>query len=161
MAQELARRLQGHRLDSLESPIAKGARGGTFSEWRRLRHTIELPIGDHVGDAADLLRRFQAEALDYVIVGGASHFETLHHSHLAHALGLGGWSQTVAYGPVPLWACTWRLHAPFNSTLRHGRPHRLGAFLGHEEFVSKRAASSSPTGRVWATPSTVTASSAI
>ena len=40
VAQELAHRLQGHRMDSLESPITKraaGAFGGTFSEWRRLR----------------------------------------------------------------------------------------------------------------------------
>ena len=92
VAQELARRLQGHRMDSLESPIAKGAAGGTHSEWRRLRQTIHLPIGDHVGGADDLLRRFQAEALDYAIVGG------LEDSRLAHQLGMGGWSQTVSYG---------------------------------------------------------------
>ena len=93
VAQELARRLQGHRMDSLESPITKGAAAGTYSEWRRLRETIHLPIGDHVGGADDLLRRFQAGALDYAIVGG------LDDSRLAHQLGMGGWSQTVSYGP--------------------------------------------------------------
>jgi len=93
VAQELARRLQGHAIESLESPIANGAAGGTFSEWRRLRQTIHLPIGDHVSGSEDLLRRFQAEALDYAIV------ESLEDSHLAHQLGMGGWSQTVSYGP--------------------------------------------------------------
>ena len=93
VAQELARRLQGHLMDSLESPIAKGAAAGTYSEWRRLRETIHLPIGDHVGGSEDLIRRFQAGALDYAIVGG------LEDSRLAHQLGMGGWSQTVSYGP--------------------------------------------------------------
>jgi L-alanine-DL-glutamate epimerase-like enolase superfamily enzyme len=93
VAQELARRLQGHLVESLESPIAKGAAAGTFSEWRLLRQTIHLPIGDHVSGAEDLLLRFQAEALDYAIV------ESLEDSRLAHQLGMGGWSQTVSYGP--------------------------------------------------------------
>ena len=99
VAQELARRLQGHRMESLESPITKRAAGGTFSEWRRLRQTIHLPVGDHVYNNEDLIQRFQAEALDYAIVGGQSAFETINHSRLAHELGMGGWSQTVAYGP--------------------------------------------------------------
>ena len=93
VAQELARRLQGHKMESLESPIAKGAAGGTFSEWRRLRDSIHLPIGDHVGGSADLLQRFRAGALDYAIVN------SLEDSRLAHQLGMGGWSQTVSYGP--------------------------------------------------------------
>ena len=99
VAQELARRLRGHRIDSLESLIAKAAAAGTYSEWRRLRQTIDLPIGDHVGSDEDLVHRFQAEALDYAIVGGASCAETVERSRLAHSLGMGGWSQTVAYGP--------------------------------------------------------------
>jgi gluconate/galactonate dehydratase len=99
VAQELARRLQGHRVESLESPIAKGAAAGTFSEWRRLRQTIGLPVADHVAGADDLIRRFQAEALDNAIVGAESHLETLALSRLAHQLGMDGWSQTVAYGP--------------------------------------------------------------
>ncbi len=99
VAQELARRLQRHRIDCLESPINKRAAGGTFSEWRRLRQTIHLPIGDHISSSEDLIQRFQAEALDYAIVGGQSHFETINQSRLAHELGMGGWSQTVAYGP--------------------------------------------------------------
>ena len=49
--------------------------------------------------AEDLVQRSQAEALDYTIVSGKSHFETIRQSYLAHQLGLGGWSQTVAYGP--------------------------------------------------------------
>jgi L-alanine-DL-glutamate epimerase-like enolase superfamily enzyme len=93
VAQELARRLQGHRIDSLESPIAKRAAGGTYSEWRRLRESIHLPIGDHVGGCDNLLQCFRAEALDYAIVG------SLEESRLAHQLGMGGWSQCVSYGP--------------------------------------------------------------
>ena len=99
VAQELARRLQGHRVESLESPITKRAAGGTFSEWRRLRQTIHLPVGDHVSNSEDLIQRFQAEALDYAIVGGPTAFEAISQSRLAHELGMGGWSQTVAYGP--------------------------------------------------------------
>ena len=99
VAQELARRLQGHRVESLESPITKRAAGGTFSEWRRLRQTIHLPVGDHVSNSEDLIQRFQAEALDYAIVGGQTAFEAINCSRLAHELGMGGWSQTVAYGP--------------------------------------------------------------
>ncbi|MCZ6678139.1 MAG: hypothetical protein O7E52_12900, partial [Candidatus Poribacteria bacterium] len=98
VAQELVRRLQGHSLDCLESPINKRAAAGTFSEWRRLRQTIPLPIADHIGGEA-LITAFQAQALDYAIVGGASHLETINQSRLAHQLGMGGWSQTVAYGP--------------------------------------------------------------
>jgi len=98
VVQELARRLRGHRIDCLESPITKRAARGAFSEWRRLRQTIHLPIADHVYSSEDLVQRSQAEALDYTIVSGKSHFETIHQSHLAQQLGLGGWSQTVAYG---------------------------------------------------------------
>ena len=64
VAQELARRLRGHRIDSLESPIAKRTAGGTYSEWRRLRETIHLPVGDHVGGSDSLIQCFRAEALD-------------------------------------------------------------------------------------------------
>ncbi len=119
VAQELARRLQGHALDSLESPIAKGASAGTFCEWRRLRQTIALPVADHVYDAADLVRRFQAEALDYAIVGSATATATLAQSQLAHSLGMGGWSQTVAYGPgaalgLHVAACMPNLSQPYD-----------------------------------------------
>ena len=137
VAQELARRLQGHRMDSLESPIAKGAAGGTYSEWRRLRRTIHLPIGDHVGGADDLLRRFQAEALDYAIVG------SLEDSRLAHQLGMGGWSQTVSYGPGAAMglhqaACMPHLTQPYDMVgpmawehmlVREDFPFEEGAFL--------------------------------
>ena len=119
VAQELARRLQGHAIDALESPIAKGASAGTFSEWRRLRQTIALPVADHVYDAADLVRRFQAEALDYAIVGAATATATLAQSQLAHSLGMGGWSQTVAYGPgaalgLHVAACMPNLSQPYD-----------------------------------------------
>ncbi|MSS72272.1 MAG: hypothetical protein EXS64_12390 [Candidatus Latescibacteria bacterium] len=97
VAQELARRLDGHLLDSLESPIRRRT-PASLPEWRRLRQTIRLPIGDHV-NGQDLIAAFQAEALDYAIVGAETAGETLHQSRLAHQLGLGGWSQTVAYGP--------------------------------------------------------------
>lgn len=98
VAQELARRLQGHRLDCLESPIRKQSAAGTFSEWRRLRQTINLPIADHIGNT-NLIKAFQSEALDYAIIGCASYIETINQSYFAHQLGMGGWSQTVAYGP--------------------------------------------------------------
>ena len=98
VAQELARRLQNHHLDCLESPIRKQSAAGTFSEWCRLRQTINLPIADHIG-GTNLITAFQARALDYAIIGSASHVETINQSYLAHQLGMGGWSQTVAYGP--------------------------------------------------------------
>jgi galactonate dehydratase len=97
VVQELARRLQGRRVECIESPITNPG-PQVYSEWRRLRHTIALPIAEHVS-ASQLPGMFQAEALDYAIVGSASHLETLQASHLAHRLGMGGWSQTVAYGP--------------------------------------------------------------
>ncbi|NKB70439.1 MAG: hypothetical protein GKR89_25500 [Candidatus Latescibacteria bacterium] len=141
VAQELARRLQGHLVESLESPIAKGAHGGSYNEWRRLRQTIHLPIGDHVGDAADLLRRAQAEALDYAIVGSPSHLETLQRSHLAHDLGLGGWSQTVAYGPgaamgLHVAACMPHLSQPYDMVGPIAWEHSLV----NEEFTFEEGA---------------------
>jgi galactonate dehydratase len=97
-AQEVARRLRGHAMDAIESPINKRAFAGSWSEWRRLRETIHLPIADHVGHQ-DLVPVFEARGLDHAIVGHDSHLQTLRMSHLAHELGLNGWSQTVAYGP--------------------------------------------------------------
>ncbi len=98
VAQELARRLQGHLIDCLESPITRGT-ANMLAEWRRLRYTISVPVADHVGSAEDLAQRSAAEALDYAIVGAAGYLETVHQSRLARSLGMGGWSQTVAYGP--------------------------------------------------------------
>jgi galactonate dehydratase len=97
-AEEVARRLAGHAMDSLESPIAKKAFAGSWSEWRRLREKIHIPIADHV-PLADLVPVFEARGLDHAIVGSGSHLEVLRMSHLAQELGLNGWSQTVAYGP--------------------------------------------------------------
>lgn len=96
VAQELARRLEGHRMDCLESPIARVR--GALDEWRRLRYSIRLPVGDHIA-GTDLVAASRAEALDYAIVGSDSHLATLRDSHLARSLGMGGWSQAVAYGP--------------------------------------------------------------
>ena len=98
VAQELAHRLRGHKIDSLESPIDR-RKTSNYAEWRRLRQTIHLPIGDHVPGADNLLTVFKEQAVDYVIVGGESYLDTVHQSRLAHDLGLGGWSQTVSYGP--------------------------------------------------------------
>ena len=97
-AQEVARRIRGHAMDALESPINKRAFAGSWSEWRRLRESIHIPIADHVPHDA-LVPVFEARGLDHAIVGAASHLEVLRMSHLAHELGLDGWSQTVAYGP--------------------------------------------------------------
>lgn len=99
VVQELARRLDGLPMESFESPIAKGAHGGTHSEWRRLRQTIGVPIADHVRGEEDVLARFQAQALDYAIIGSGSHLADVRASQFAHSLGLGGWSQCVQYGP--------------------------------------------------------------
>ena len=141
VAQELARQLQGHKMESLESPITKRAAGGTFSEWRRLRQTIGLPIGDHVGDSADLIQRAGAEALDYAIVGADSCFETLARSRLAADLGLGGWSQTVAYGPgaamgLHVASCMANLTQPYDMVGPMAWEHDLVK----EEFVFENGA---------------------
>lgn len=117
--QEVANRLQGHKLDCLESPITKEAYGGSFSEWRRLRESIPIPIADHVSSASDLIRRFTSHSLDYAIVGASTAMETLDRSRLADDLGLGGWSQTVAYGPgaamgLHLAACMPNLTQPYD-----------------------------------------------
>ena len=97
VAQELARRLQGHKIDCLESPIARRT-ASNYAEWRRLRETIHLPIADHVS-GPDLVTAFQERAVDYAIVKGTGAYETVSVSRLAHELGIGGWSQTTAYGP--------------------------------------------------------------
>ncbi len=143
VAQELARRLQGHSIDSLESPITKRAAGGTFSEWRRLRQTIHLPVGDHVYNSEDLIQRSHAEALDYTIVSAKSYSETIRQSSLAYELGLGGWSQTVAYGPgaamgLHVAACMPNLTQPYdmvgpmaweNTLVNEDFPFEDGCFL--------------------------------
>lgn len=118
VAQELSRRLEGLPMESLESPIARSAHGGTHSEWRRLRYSIDHPVADHVGGADDLIQRSRAEALDYTILGG-SHLELLRLSEFSHRLGLGGWSQCVAYGPgaamaLHVAACMAHLSQPYD-----------------------------------------------
>ncbi|MFP6647420.1 MAG: enolase C-terminal domain-like protein [Candidatus Latescibacterota bacterium] len=119
VAQELAHRLDGLPMESFESPITKGAYAGSYSEWRRLRQTIRVPIGDHASDPEDLLRRVQAEALDYAIIGSDSHLVDVQRSQFVHALGLGGWSQCVQYGPgaamgLHVAACMPHLSQPYD-----------------------------------------------
>ena len=143
VAQELARRLEGHRMDCLESPIERRASSGSFSEWARLRQLISFPIADHISDAEELVRAFEARAMDYAIVGSYSHLLTLRHSYLAHELGMGGWGQTVSYGPgaamglhVP--ACMPNLTQPYDmvgpmawedTLVNEDFPFEDGAFL--------------------------------
>lgn len=119
VAQELARRLQGLPVESLESPITTGAAGGSWSEWRRLRQGVHLPVAEHVGTSDVLLRCHAAQALDYAIIGAASHLESLHNARLAAQLGMGGWSQCVAYGPgaamgLHVAACMPHLSQPYD-----------------------------------------------
>ena len=98
MAQELARRLQGHTMECLESPIARRTTAN-YAAWRRLRETIHIPIADHVS-ATDLVTVSREQALDYAITGGTGAFDAVYQSRLAHELGLGGWAQTTSYGPA-------------------------------------------------------------
>ena len=96
-AEALARRLQGHRLDCLEDPITSGAHGGTYSEWRRLRQRIDLPVAEHV-DQARALAMWAADAVDYVIIGGRSVHEVVRGGAMLDQLGLPAWTQSVGLG---------------------------------------------------------------
>ena len=96
-AEEVARRLEGHRLDCLESPIVTGAHGDSFSEWRRLRQRIGFPVAEHTG-ADRLLTMWSAEALDYAIIGAPGAVETVRLSAMAEKLGLPCWTQYVGLG---------------------------------------------------------------
>ena len=96
-AEEVARRLEGHRLDCLESPIITGAHGDSFSEWRRLRQRIGCPVAEHTG-AERLLTMWSAEALDYAIIGAPSALGTVRLSAMAEQLGLPCWTQYVGLG---------------------------------------------------------------
>ena len=100
-------------------------------------------MADHVGGDDDLVHRFRARALDLAIVGSASHLDTLDLSRLAHQLGMGGWSQTVAYGPgaamgLHLAACMPHLNRPYDmvgpmawehTLVNEDFPFEEGAFL--------------------------------
>jgi L-alanine-DL-glutamate epimerase-like enolase superfamily enzyme len=94
---ELAHRLEGHRIDCLESPITTASHGGSWSEWRRLRDRIDLPIAEHA-DAGRALTMWGAGAVDYVILGGQTAVETVRVSALTAALGLPAWTQSVGLG---------------------------------------------------------------
>jgi L-alanine-DL-glutamate epimerase-like enolase superfamily enzyme len=96
-AEEAARRLEGHRLDCLEDPITSGARAGTYSEWRRLRHRIPFPIAEHV-TADRALAMWAADAVDYAIIGGATATETVRTAATTALLGLEAWTQSVGLG---------------------------------------------------------------
>jgi muconate cycloisomerase len=96
-AEEVARRLEGHRMDCLEDPITSGAHAGTYSEWRRLRQRIALPVAEHV-DAARVLAMWSAQALDYAIIGGRTVVEAVRAADLVDKLGLPAWTQSVGLG---------------------------------------------------------------
>ena len=96
-AEELAHRLEGHRMDCLEDPIASGAHGGTYSEWRRLRRRISIPIAEHAG-ADRAIAMWSAEAVDYVIIGGPTAVEAVRASATVALLGLPSWTQSVGLG---------------------------------------------------------------
>ena len=96
-AEQLARRLQGHRLDCLEDPITSGAHGGTYSEWRRLRQRIDLPVAEHV-DQTKALAMWRADAVDYVILGGRGVHDIVRGSAMLAQLGLPAWTQSVGLG---------------------------------------------------------------
>ena len=98
-AEEVARRLQGHRLDCLEDPITSGSRAGTYSEWRRLRQRISFPVAEHVS-ADRALAMWSADAVDYVIFGGSTATETVRTAASVALLGLEGWTQSVGLGVV-------------------------------------------------------------
>lgn len=117
VAQEVARRLQGHKMDCLESPIAWRL-STNYGQWRRLRDTIHLPIADHV-NAPDMVAVFKEQAVDYAIVKGKSAYDTVFQSRFAHELGMPGWAQTAAYGPgsaltLHVAACMANLSRPFD-----------------------------------------------
>jgi len=95
-AEEVARRLAGHCLDCLEDPITSGARAGTFSEWRRLRQRCAFPIAEHC-DAQQIVRMWEAQALDYAIIGGLAQ-QTVRTAAMVAHLGLEAWTQSVGLG---------------------------------------------------------------
>ena len=96
-AEELARRLEGHRMDCLEDPITSGAHAETYSEWRRLRERIALPVAEHAG-AAKALAMWSVGAVDYVITGGTTAVEAVRTSATVALLGLPAWTQSVGLG---------------------------------------------------------------
>ena len=96
-AEELARRLEGHCVDCLESPITTGAEDGTFSEWRRLRGLISFPIAEHA--AEDLARTMRsADAVDYVIISAHTAAEKVRTAATVETLGLQAWVQSIGLG---------------------------------------------------------------
>ena len=97
VVEEVAGRLEGHRLDCLESPIITGAHAGSFGEWRRLRQRISFPIAEHT-DHARLLTMWSAEAIDYAIIGAPSAVEMVRTAAAAEKLGIASWTQSVGLG---------------------------------------------------------------
>lgn len=96
-AEEVARQLEGHRLDCLEDPIESGARAGTFSEWRRLRQRIAFPVAEHT-PPGQALAMWQADAIDYCIIGSPSRIDTVRTASTLSLLGLEAWTQSVGLG---------------------------------------------------------------
>ena len=103
-----------------------------------------------------LVIAFQAQALDYTIVGAGSHFETLRMPHIAHGLSMDGWSQTVAYGPgaamgLHVAACMPHLTKAYDMV----GPYSWIDTLVNEPFTLK-APTMFPTVPAWAKRSTAT-----
>lgn len=96
-AEEVARQLEGHCLDCLEDPIESGARAGTYSEWRRLRQRIAFPVAEHT-PPEQALAMWQAEAIDYCIIGSPSPTQTVRAASTLSLLGLQAWTQSVGLG---------------------------------------------------------------
>jgi len=98
-AEEVARQLQGHCLDCLEDPIESGSRAGTFCEWRRLRQRIAFPVAEHTTPER-ALAMWQAEAIDYCIIGSNSSLQIVRTAATLSLLGLEAWTQSVGLGIV-------------------------------------------------------------
>ena len=126
-AEEVARRLQGHRMDCLESPIITGSHAGTFNEWRRLRQRIPLPIAEHA-DATRMLAMWSAQALDYAIIGASTAVETVRLSAMADHLGLPCWTQSVGLGVTNALALHVCAAGPSMT-----RPHDIVGFWAKED----------------------------
>ncbi len=69
-AEELPKRLEGQKIGCLESPVATAAHRSSWSQWKRLRHRISIPVAEH-GYVQRALQMWSSEAVDYVIIGGA------------------------------------------------------------------------------------------
>ena len=142
---ELARRLEGHKIDCLESPIARRTTAN-YPEWRRLRESIAIPIGDHV-NAPDLLTVVREGAVDYAIVKGVGALDTVRESYLAHELGhnLGmNHARSMECGS-PLYystggqGCSYREYGNYNDVMGNGEGvHFSGYYQRYLGWIGAR-----------------------